>query len=221
MHLAQGLLASNPKLKMVQATKSVCGPVLGVAPVNHNFTKVWAKHCIENNDKVLDYIKHTKSLKYAVLSSPFDAYIEEGWALLTKQGELVPNGELGLQRFKETLHTLRSLGITPIVFSPPPRDGRDLGGCVAKAMLFHEDASSCNFPLEATTAWHKGLEPFLAQVERDAEVVYLSKGLCAGDTCSASIANTILYRDTGHLTHAGSALLGQRMNFNQLIRAAQ
>jgi hypothetical protein len=221
MHLAQGLLASNPKLKMVQATKSVCGPVLGVAPVNHNFTKAWAKHCIENNDKVLEYIKNTKSLKYAVLSSPFDAYFEDGWSLLTKQGELVPNHELGLQRFKDTLHTLRSLGITPIVFSPPPRDGRDLGGCVAKAMLFHEDASLCNFPIEATAAWHKGLQPFLAQVERDAEVVYLSKVLCAGDTCSASIANTILYRDTGHLTHAGSALIGQRMNFNQLIRAAQ
>ncbi|MCC6274951.1 MAG: acyltransferase, partial [Leptospiraceae bacterium] len=37
MHLVQGLIASNPKIKLVQKTISVCGPIFDIAPINAKY----------------------------------------------------------------------------------------------------------------------------------------------------------------------------------------
>jgi peptidoglycan/LPS O-acetylase OafA/YrhL len=220
MHLAPGLLASNPSLKMVQATKSQCGPIIGGAPVNRKCTQDWAQGCIDSNDKVIEYIKATKSLKYAVLSSPFSQYINDEWLLLTRDGQLLRPQEHALTMFKQTLHTLRELGITPIVFSPPPIGGDNVGRCLGKALLFHEDPALCNVSSHAVSAKQQRVRDFLSEVERDADVVWLNKALCNDETCRSSIEDTFIYRDAGHLSHEGSALLGLRMDFNRLIHAA-
>jgi hypothetical protein len=48
-------------------------------------------------------------------------------------------------------------------------------------------------------------------------VVFLTDFLCRGDTCHASLDDAFIYRDGGHLAKEGSAYLGEKMNFYQIL----
>jgi len=218
MHLLQALRASDPNLGVIQMTVSQCGPILGIASVSPKHTADRAKQCIDTNDKVLDYIRSSKSLRYAVLSSPFDQYIGGDALVLQRDGQFVPGDRASLQAFRNTLEILIGLGIRPVVVSPPPSTGNNIGGCLARARWLGEQLQHCDFGLEQANQEAKGIRKFLQEIDRDYEVIWLENTICADGRCSAAMSDTFIYRDSGHLSHEGSALLGEKIKFAELLK---
>jgi len=73
MHLAQGLLASDPDMKLQQHTKSQCAPILDIALnlPTAGYGEQWARGCMEFNDQVLEWLETNDRFTHVVLSSPF------------------------------------------------------------------------------------------------------------------------------------------------------
>jgi hypothetical protein len=62
---------------------------------------------------------------------------------------------------------------------------------------------------------------FLQEISQYAFVVNLADFLCKDDICKSSYDDVFIYRDYGHLSHEGSAYLGKKMNFYQLLVEAE
>ncbi len=219
MHLMQGLQASNPNIRVVQMTISMCGPLLDVAPINSDYPASWAKKCIADNDQVLSYIKATPSLRYAVLSSKFEQYVGDGKTVMLRNGRVVDGLQIALAQFKHTLDELKALGIKPIIFAPPPSPGFNAGKCLENALKFDEALNVCRFNASDAAARSKSVLEFLSQISHDYNVVWLNGAICQDDLCLAAKGDTFIYRDEEHLSHEGSALIGKNMNFYRLITA--
>jgi peptidoglycan/LPS O-acetylase OafA/YrhL len=217
MHLAQGMLASAPKMALAQATRSVCGPILGVAPVNAEYPETWARECIRSNDRILDYLRNTPSIKYAVLASPFHRYVNPGDRLLLADGRLVESGDSGVTALRRTIATLKGLGITPVLVAPPPKNDTDIGRCLVNALRFGAAPELCNFRTADINSLTTQVYSTLQKLESEVKVIWLNDAICDSQTCHAVIGDTFIYRDGGHLSHEGSALLGKRMGWYEMI----
>lgn len=218
MHLLQGFIASKPDLKVIQMTESVCAPMFGTAPINVEYTETWGRECIKHNDQVLNWIESNTTVKYAALGSPFGQYVSPEWRLLSRDGTVTQDTSVALEHFLKTLKTLKELGITPVVFSPTPESGQDIGRCLAKARFLGINQDECNFDLEQSNQQQQLIIDFLKRVEGSGyKVIFLSDGLCGNGICRAAVGDTFIYRDGGHLSHEGSALLGSKMNFYNLM----
>lgn len=217
MHLMDGLLASDPHLKIRQATMSDCGPVFDLAPLVAQLGTEWARRCLAANQKVRDVLRKSRSIHYVVLGSIFQQYLLDGARVLTKD-ETVQNGNLVFSAyFKQTLLEIRNDGLVPIVFSPTPRTGFDVGQCLVKAQYLGKDPSACNFSLQTANQEQKPILDALKQASRIAQVVWLAGGICDADLCRSSENGIFIYRDSGHLSHHGSALLGKRMHWTSFL----
>jgi peptidoglycan/LPS O-acetylase OafA/YrhL len=216
-HLADGLLASNPSISLVQLTLSVCGPILGLAPYSSAVGIGWSADCIKQNDRVADYIRQTKSLRFAILSSPFAQYVNAGNQVMTRDQDLVPGATVALASFRRTLHFLVENGIEPIVVAPPPRSGFDVGKCLAGATIFHQSKDACNFSRAEAVKRQKAVREFLVEIAKDYRVIWLDAGICDDATCYGSQDGVFIYRDHGHLTREGSTFLGRKMSLYDLV----
>ena len=216
MHLVQGIMASNPEAQIIQMTKTFCGPFFDVSPVNSINPVSWAKGCSEFNNSVHAWLKANKTVKYAVLSSPFSQYLWNNQLLI---GDKLYDAsiELATEQFIKTLDELTSMGITPVVFSPPPANGENIGECLVKAELFGKDLNYCSFSSDSINSISNRTGKFLDNIYKKYDVVFLDREICADGVCKASIASTFIYRDSVHLSRSGSALLGKRMDFYGLI----
>lgn len=63
MHLVQGIMASNPDAKVIQFTKTACGPFFDVAPVTPWRTVSWAESCLEFTKEVSKWIHENATVK--------------------------------------------------------------------------------------------------------------------------------------------------------------
>ncbi len=221
MHLAPGFLASNPNIRMVQKTVSVCGPFLGIAPINAEYVRSWSEKCLSINDRVFEYLKNSKNIKYVVLSSPFVQFVDEDATVLTKDGLVLKGKDVALQYMLDTVSKLRDIGKVPVVFSPTPQNRQNIGGCLKKAILFEEDISLCDIKLSDSFLHQANVWSFLNDLENHVTVINFSDFLCKENVCSSSVDNVFIYRDGGHLSHEGSAYLGKRLNFYDILVGAK
>ncbi len=212
MHLVQGFLASKPDIGIIQMTISGCGPLFDAAPAGQ-YGEVWSRHCIEANNKVRDWMKQNKSLRYVVLSSPFSQYLGEDEKVLLSDGSYVSDDAAIVKLFLQTLDQIRALGFTPVVFSPTPHSGTGIGRCLLKASFVSEPLSRCDFNLSDANREDERTNRFLTEIEKHYRVVWLAEGICPDGTCRAAVDGTFIYRDTGHLSREGSAFLGKSMDF--------
>lgn len=213
MHLAQGLITSRPDIKMIQFTRSVCAPILDMAPVSGRTPESWARECIATNDSVLSWLRKTRTIRYAVLGSPFTQYLGADARALLRDGSVVPAQALVAEYLLNTIRQLEALGIHVVVFSSPPANGGDIGRCLKNAYRFEQPYERCNFSAAAADAQQAGLRSLLREVAAHSSVVWLADGICDHGICRAAVDSTFIYRDYGHLTQEGSALLGRKMNF--------
>ena len=216
MHLIPGIMASNPSAKIIQMTKSVCGPFFDVAPVSAKYPVSWAKECLEFNESVHDWLKTNKTVKYVVLSSNFGKYFGD-YQLLINDKLYDGSKELATEHFIATLDELKNMGIIPIVFSPPPQNAENIGECLVKAQFYGDDLNVCNFSRDSVTKNSNEVLKFFTTISKSYKVVSIDKVICETGLCKASFDETFIYRDDGHLSRSGSALLGQKMNFYDLI----
>lgn len=217
MQWARGLLASREGLRMTQATMSMCGPVLGAATFDRKHGKGWGQACIQSNDAVMAYVRSTPSLRYVVLGSIFSQYAGQGNELLLRDGRIVPADRAGDSLLAATLRQISDAGLIPVVLAPMPRDGRDVGKCLGRAKLLRLDPAPCDVDLAESRHQHLELERLLDGVTRTAKVIRPSSALCELGRCRAEINGVFIYRDSGHLSIEGSALLGERMDLYSML----
>jgi len=131
MHLVPGVVGEvSEKTSVIQATKSACGPLLGVAPNSETLSQQWSEDCISFNDSVLSFLQTSNTVNTVVLSSPFAQYLDHGykgqtWTLVKKNYE---NNEyftldVGLEEavagLKNTIDRVRALGKKVVLIAPP------------------------------------------------------------------------------------------------------
>jgi peptidoglycan/LPS O-acetylase OafA/YrhL len=215
--LADGLKSSNPSVSLIQLTQSGCGPIVGIAPLSRTEGLNWSAGCLSQNDRVVELIKQTKSLKFAVLSSPFSQFVNDGAQVLTRDLRMVAGKEVSLAAFKSTLEMLNGLGVRPVVVAPPPSPGFDAGKCLANALISDEPEAACNFSLSESIRRQKPVRDFLNDIAKDYRVIWLDAAICDGDECTAGKDGTFIYRDAGHLSHEGSAYVVRKLKLYSLI----
>lgn len=235
MHLVPGLLkTAEGAPAMVQATRSACGPFLGVAAVERKTSKgydpKWAESCIDFNDSVFAYLKQAPSVRTIVLSSPFESLINnERYQLLKRDGHdgrygLVEAGSIeAVEGMKRTVDAVRALGKRVVVVAPPPGSGFDIGRCTERlesGLVMMGVANECRISIDAYRKKRGRVLDFLATLPQQAgvEVIRFDDFLCESDQCRTYISGTSIYRDKGHLSHDGSALLANEVHLLDKIK---
>jgi peptidoglycan/LPS O-acetylase OafA/YrhL len=219
MHLVPGILSSKSDARIIQITKSICGPIIGLAPTNKMYTEKWSNECLEFNDSASQWIQDNTSLRYAVLSSTFTQYFSDDWNIVTSDGVFKPDASMLHEYFSSTLDFLISQGIQPVVFAPTPRIGKEknIGQCLVKASIFGNDLDECNFSMNSYKNNYSDVIAFLEEIDQKYHVIWIEDFLCDSKICRAEIEGTFIYKDNGHLSHEGSALVGSKMDFYSLI----
>lgn len=205
MHLAQGIVASNPNVLLQQHTISACSPILGVAQVTPTRPTSWAQKCIDFNDQVLNWLSESSSVKVVILASPFfdvlnyPIYQNKELLNLRRQQQFIEG------QIVATVDAVRKTGAKVVIVSPPPRSGWNIGQCLAKIRLFELEDDSCNFSLDPSTFQFD----LLSALEEEVPVYWLHDDICEGGICYPVKGGVFIYRDEGHLSKAGSAYLGK------------
>ena len=218
MHLVKGIMASNPDAKIIQMTQSACGPFFDIAPVTPTLPLSRGKSCLEFTEKVREWLQANTTVKYAVVSSPFSHYFSQDTKFLLRSDDLVPtNLDLATKELKKTLDELEAMGISPIVFSPPPANGLNLGQCLAKAEWTGVNLDACNFQVDKMSEARVNVYKFLEKIQTNYRVVRLDKLICENSLCVTHFDSTFVFRDDGHFSLEGSAEAGKRNNFYRMI----
>ncbi len=215
MHLTQGLLSSNPEIKLVQKTVSGCGPVLGIAPRPE--MRLWSRKCMEINDEVFKFLENTPDIKHVVMSSPFEQYLGNDVFVRSREGSTILGNEVALKAMMQTIKQIKSLDKIPIIFSPTPQNGQNIGHCLVKSELFDADRRVCDIRVSDFLYRQSEVWNFLGELEKSVKVVWLNNYLCSSGICKSSFGDIMIYRDNGHLSHEGSDYLGRKMNFYEEI----
>ena len=221
MHLISGLMAAKPGLGLVQMTKSVCGPFLGIAPVNEKYTVDWANQCIKHNDAVFAWLQQAKSVKVVVLSSTFGQFMNDGARVLLRDGRVVEGRAHAARAFDETLAKLRDAGVVPVIVSPTPGDGSDIGRCLAKSAQLRLMSEQCDFARSVAESRQQHVIRFLQALEPANRVVWLSNRICDATRCRAAIGEVLVYRDDGHLSHESSEYLVKAIGIDVFLPIAR
>lgn len=212
MHLAQGFVASNPNIKMMQTTVSQCAPVLGIAPATAIFG---ARNCIDGNDYALHLLQTKPSIKYVILGSP--SFLKTNSSLVDRTGALLDKNYDVEADFVRTIEAIKATGAKPIIFAPPPSTGIDIGQCLLKANIRNAPSALCDFEQASAEKTMVRVNDMLRRLSNRYAVMWLSDGICTNGICSASNGDVLIYRDGGHLSYEGSAFVGKKMNFYGLI----
>jgi peptidoglycan/LPS O-acetylase OafA/YrhL len=206
MHLAQGILASEPNVAIQQHTTSGCSPILNAAAFNQWQTDA-AERCIEFNSNVFSWLEENPSVEMVILSSPFRIvngnFLSFGSVYSAERGE---GNLLGLMR--QTIDRISELGVSVLVVSPTPTSGRNNGRCVAKAIYWALPQNTCDFEYLESAG-----EEFVRAISDFAPVYWLADDICSNSVCEAYTGEAFIFRDGGHLSHEGSALLGVNNNW--------
>jgi peptidoglycan/LPS O-acetylase OafA/YrhL len=219
MHLVSGIMASNPNAKIIQMTKSHCGPFFDIAPILYPETNIGsAKECLAFTSEVRNWLKTQKTVKYAVLSSLTHYYFSDNAKLMNRNGKIeAANMALATKEFENTLDELKSMGITPIVFSSPPANGNNIGFCLARAEHWGLNMDVCNFKTNTISQERLDAYDFLKPIEKNYRVVRLDHFMCDSDECSTHDGLNYLFLDTSHITAYASAKLGIAHDFYGMI----
>ncbi|MEO7478128.1 MAG: acyltransferase family protein, partial [Lysobacteraceae bacterium] len=225
MHLVPGIAATT-RLGVLQATKSACGPLPGLAQITGEYTREFAERCLTFNQSVLDYLAATPSIRIVVLSSPFYEYFDPDRRMLRSlAGTTIvqqPDAEVAMDVLRRTVGQLRALGKRVVIVAPPPSDGFDYTHCLerkARHRVLFGSHVDCNIPLVQYHASKRKVLDFLQRLSQqaDVEVVSFDPFLCNDQECMTELDGTFLYRDEGHLSIEGSVVLAKAMHLGGLL----
>jgi len=219
MHLAQAVLAS-PSLEgknLIQFTKSVCSPIIGLALSSRKYPEAWSQSCVSFNDQVRDWLKNDNNVEYVIMSSPLGILFNETYD--TKGVLRTASEDVVLAAMNETAAFLESLGKKPVFVSPPPRTGENLSKCSTYNLIFEgNEVLDCVFTIAEFSEQHTAVMAFLARPDLALPVLDLGQYICDSEKCPTFVDGVNIYRDPGHLSHQGSRLIGMK---NDLLGSAQ
>lgn len=220
MHLLQGIIASNPSVKLQQMTMSICGPFFNLAPVRKKNPLPWAKTCLDFTARVHDWLQNHDSVKYIVLASPYYQYLNQKNQLYDGNKLVNADFDVVLEKLLATLAELKRMGLKPVLIAPTPSTGNDLGGCLIKASFF-SSLDECDFNVNDIEPLRIKAYELLMKVSESYPVIWLDKYICHEKRCKTSIGDKFIYRDKGHLSLEGSAELGKEIDFYRLIKSQE
>jgi peptidoglycan/LPS O-acetylase OafA/YrhL len=217
MHLVSALAKVSPE-RIRQATKTSCGPLLGLAPVNDKrLTPRWAEGCQGFNRDVIAHLEQSPSIGAVVLGSSFERFVNPNLGrVLRSTGAgatlVTPSVELARAALRNTVAAITRLGKRVIVVSPPPTSTFDVGACLER--ITHGKPTlgpnaTCQIA-DADRREHQRLVlELMAEVARwpDVKLVDLAVPLCNDGVCRTVQSGRPLYADEMHLTVEGSTLL--------------
>jgi peptidoglycan/LPS O-acetylase OafA/YrhL len=227
MHLVPGIAATTRR-GVIQATKSSCGPLLGMAQVTIEYPRNLAENCLLFNASVLDYLARSPSIEVVVLSSPFYPYIEQGRRRLLRHGgdgtlhEMEPGEAVALAGIRETIERIRMLGKRVVVVAPPPSTGFDFTHCLerrAGGRTLYRRMGNCNMRLDDYLASKAGVLQWLGHLQSDVMVPVVSFDplLCNREECATLLGTQAIYRDEGHFSYVGSRVVAEHMQLGELL----
>ncbi len=233
MHLVPGILGMKGGAPpIVQATRSVCGPLVGYAVQRvQGYDRKWGENCIQFNDSIVNYLKTADSVKVVVLSSPFSQFVNKDERLLKRDERdgtyriVQASVSEAVEGLKRTADALRAIGKQVVIVAPPPASGFDVGRCIERIdskLPTMGVAKGCMIDMNA---YRKHMGSVLALMEAvplqaGIEVISFDPYLCEGGLCKTSIDGTFIYRDGGHLSHEGSVFMANKMLLVEKIRLA-
>ncbi|HEY1327927.1 MAG TPA: acyltransferase family protein [Casimicrobiaceae bacterium] len=231
MHLVAGFASESPDVAVVQATRSFCGPLLGIAPVERElrdgYNERWAAACIDFDEAVLDHLAHTPSVEVVVLSSLLTQYFDNSHYRLmerTRDSEqmLDASPDAALHALARTAQAVRALGKRVVLIAPPPVGGFDIGNCLSRqaaGKMSFGASTDCAIDVEAYRRARRELLRLLDRVAAEASipVIRFDEQLCDARICSTRIGDTFVYRDDRHFSYEGSRIVAARMSLVQRV----
>ena len=216
MQIVPAIIASNPGVKLVQATVSQCEPILGYA---RSSTIFGAKNCIQSNDKVLEMLKSTPSIKDVVISSPYPQLAASNYVTDRSGRNFIATPNDSYNMVVSTINQLKRIGKRVTIVAPTPEDkfGKDIGFCLLKRSSLNLDRSVCDFSSSDMSDKQKEIYRRINIISQDVNVVWLKDAICNDGICHSTMNNKLIYRDKGHLSYEGSELIGKKMNLYSLI----
>lgn len=235
MHVVAGVANEWKSGGVIQATQSHCGPFLGVAMRRINTLKLVAdidklrrRDCIGFNQSVMDFLRTTPSIKTVVLSSAlFAIQPSKGVEHVVQKGNelssLPVSSATVLASLRYTVEEIRALGKRVVLIAPPPSGGFNIGDCLERQLsgkLTFGGRSNCNIDRAKYQTKDAGALKFLESAVSDADVAVIrfDPWLCDSNSCKTLLDGTMIYRDGGHFSYAGSVLVAERMQLAKLIR---
>ncbi|HAU5438592.1 TPA: acyltransferase [Cronobacter sakazakii] len=211
MQIVPGILASNDKAKIVQATVSQCEPIIGYA---RSSTIFGAKNCIESNDRVIEMLSKTPSIKTVVISSPFPQLAASNYVTDRDGNSKIATPNDSFNMLNSTIDKVKALGKRVTIVAPTPQDkfGKDIGFCLLKTTSLGLDRSQCDFSITDESDKQREIYRRMRAISQKADVVWLKDWICNDGVCHSTMDNKLIYRDKGHLSYEGSELLGKKMN---------
>jgi peptidoglycan/LPS O-acetylase OafA/YrhL len=238
MHLVPGIAATSMNYGVAQATRSGCGPILGIAPLERQiggqgqtvgFDQAWAKDCMKFNESVVSYLAAAPWVSVVVLSSPFGQYLNSSrWRILVQDGDRLEtvnaSADLAMRGLLRTVFAVRSMGKRVVLVAPPPMGSFNVASCLERKATGKVLLGAPRDCILSVTDYHKTMAPalqFLARVpdQLDVGVFSLDDFLCDAQACKTSMDGVLLYRDAGHLSVAGSRLIAKRVSLAEKLVA--
>ncbi len=235
MHLLSGI--ADPGMNaggVVQATRSACGPMLGLASVSKKEDSAygvdWAYNCIAFNDSVLAYLQKTKSIKVVVLSSLLSQYVDASqFQILERKNANLPRPledareKFAIDGLKATIDAVRAAGKKIVIVAPPPQSGLDIGRCterLQRGLPILGVMNGCRINQASYERTRKSVLEVLDAVSGSAniDIIRFDPLLCHSGGCDTSMAGIALYRDSGHLSMQGSLTIAEKMGLVELIK---
>ena len=232
MHLADALRASSDG-GFVQATKTVCGPLLGMSiyRMHDEFNRQWAKGCLQFQQSVLAWLAHQPGIEVVVLASSNQQYLSG--SLISSEGADIDagpdaRGGIAAGRLAAMAQALHAMGKRVVIVESIPTAGFDVGRCLAlrleKRVVLGAPTADCSIDRtawESAAATARGINEEAARAS-GVPLVRLADTLCDSVRCRATAEGVPLYQDGGHLSHAGSEWLGRHMQlYSRLWSAAR
>ena len=233
MHLVPGIFGMKGGAPpIVQATRSVCGPLVGYAVQrDQGYDRKWGENCIQFNDSIVKYLKTADSVKVVVLSSPFGQFVNKDERLLRRDERdgayrLVDAGvPEAVEGLKRTADAIRSMGKRVVVVAPPPASGFDIGRCLERidsGLPTMGVAKGCMLDMNAYRKYMGSVLALMDALPQQVgiDVVSFDPYLCEGELCKTNMDGTFIYRDGGHFSHEGSVFMANKMSLVERIGLA-
>jgi peptidoglycan/LPS O-acetylase OafA/YrhL len=186
MHLASAINTYEQE-GVKQLTMSGCPPIVGYDYASRKTLVT----CYDYNQSVINYLESLENVKnkrvYLSLSTPL-------------------KDSKNLNLFSTTLQRLKSKGFNVIVISPTPVNAKTLN-CIKRQARHDGLFSDCQFDISDISNQNLFSKLSMISTQQKVSLVDLRDFICDKKSCGVSKADTILYRDNGHLSNESSIML--------------
>lgn len=211
---------------LVQATNTKCPPFASDVFFNFGSDRGWsfAVDCLTFNRAVMAYLAATPSIRVVVLSSPFDQGFR---SVLSDDGSgqrvADANRDMPAAAMQATIKAVEAMGKKAVIIAPPPRADGDTGRCLerrATGKLVLNARADCTY---GRKTYERNFAPTLRFLDalRDSgiDMIWPIDTLCNAETCRVAEGQTPLYRDSRHLSTAGSIVVAKALGIGPRLDA--